>query len=240
MASQRNLQATVTFTRPFLSMQPLQIGSQDPAISIANMVKRTMCAPPMKWVWNRDEYSFVAVPKTDSTPGQIDYILPISNLGYLEAATLTDSDGNQHPLDIKDAFGKTSLVQRPASICVLRDNENGTVTLRLNTVPDQAYAVDLIFQLKARPMSSVASRWYPIPDELTHITDQGFLAFASLLLKDARFPIFKQQFMAHLVAMQEGLSEVQVTLFMEGMFTTATMQQRASARTQLGTSSRVI
>jgi hypothetical protein len=113
-------------------------------------------------------------------------------------------------------------------------DEDGNVTLRLNTLPDVAYAIDGHYQRAPILMSSLANTWAPIPDHLSYIYDWGFLGFCSLLTKDARAPIFLSKFASHLLGSQDGLTAQQRNIFLGNFLDLMNQQARESMATQQG------
>jgi hypothetical protein len=233
----RNLQASLDFTLPFLGYQPLLIAKQEPAITAANLTKQAMLGAPFAWPWNRSEFTFTTTPAefgtSDAyTPALQNYTVSVPDFGFIERWTLTDANGDVKEIPNQISLALTSATARPSMAAIQAQDDTGNITVRLNNMPDQAYLVTGQYQREPNPMLSVASTWYPIPDKLSYIYDWGFLAIASLLTQDGRFPIFVQKFTAHLLGAQDGLSEMQRNIFM-GNFIDA---MRTMERAQTGTS----
>lgn len=237
----RNVMSSALFTLPFLGYQPVTISNGEPALTAANMTKQTILGAPFSWPWNRGEF-YIDIPITDDqgntiTPLQ-DYELQLTDFGFLEKAWLTDSNRNTKEIKIVLALSQESSVQRPQSVAPQTIDDDAYVTFRLNAVPDQAYTLYGIYQQAQVWMSSMASSWAPIPDHLSYITDWGFLAFMSMLTKDARFPIFMSKFISHLLGAQDGLTALQRNIFLGNWLNVISEPQRTQATTQQGVAAR--
>jgi hypothetical protein len=233
--------ASALFSLPYLGYQPVNVSMGEPALQAANLTKQTMLGPPFTWPWNRDNL-VVSIPNTDGSGNPIvplqDYATLLPSFGFLEKAWLTDSKNNVKELAIRNVLAQESNVQRPQSVAVQQQDEDGYVTLRLNTIPDQAYMLAGVFQNASAQMTSLAASWGPIPDNLGYIVDWGFLSFVSMLTKDARFPIFAQKFIAHLLGAQDGLSALQRNIFLGQWLDVIAEPQRTQATTQQGVAAR--
>ena len=52
------LQQTINWAQPYIQYVPLTAGvGLEPALSIASMVRNTICNPPFVWPWNRNEFA---------------------------------------------------------------------------------------------------------------------------------------------------------------------------------------
>jgi hypothetical protein len=228
----RNLQSSVNFSRPFIGYQPAAISNDEPALTAANLVKQAVLGPPMSWAWNRDRFIFI-------TQTAQDYIIPaVADIGFLEKVWVTDTSGNVKEIPIKTSLAAESAKQRPSSASLILEADDGTPTLRLNTVPDEAYIVEGFFQREPTLMTSLAATWGPIPDRLGYIYDWGFLSFIALLTKDSRAAQFGQRFVAHLLGAQDGLTALQRNIFLASWLEVMTQQERATANTQQGVAAR--
>jgi hypothetical protein len=219
---------------PFIGYQPVNISNSEPAVTAANLTKQTILGAPFKWNYNRGEFSFATEPNDQ------DYFLPLTDFGFLERVTLTDSKGVVKEIEIQQSLPAESVQKRPGSIAAnLMDNAGG-VTFRLNAMPpdDETYQIDGFYQKAPVLMSSMANTWGPIPDHMGYIYDWGFLSFVSLLTKDARFPIFGQRFTAHLLGAQEGLTALERNIFLGNFLQVMTAQERAQLTTQQGVTAR--
>lgn len=231
MSVTRNLQSSALFSLPFIGYQPVNVSNGEPAISAANLTKQTILGAPFKWAWNRASISFVAEPDAQ------DYYIEMTDFGFLEQIWLTDPTGKVKEIEVRKSLAAESAVKRPSSAAAqLQDDQS--VTIRLNTIPDVEYGVDGFYQKAPVLMSSLANTWGPIPDSLGYIYDWGFLSFVSLLTKDARFPIFGGRFTSHLLGAQDGLTALERNIFLGNFLDVITQQGRAQMLTQQGVAAR--
>ena len=234
MSSTRNLQASVGWVLPQIGYQPVNISGDDPALSAANLVKQTILGPPFVWRWNRSEASFLALP------GAQDFPLSAPDFGFIERVSLTTSTGATVVKEVKieSSLSVESIQQRPASVAIQKDDNAGNLTFRFNSVPDQMYIATVQYQRKAFPMTSMAATWAPIPDESAYIYDWGLLAHLSMLVKDARFPTFRQTFTAHLIGAQDGLDALKRNIFLGNWIDVLTAPERAQQKVQQASAAR--
>jgi len=234
MSVTRNLQSSALFSMPFIGYQPVNISNSEPAVSAANLTKQVILGPPFKWNYNRGEFTF------PTEPGTQDYYLPLTDFGFLERVTLTDSKGVVKEIEIQQSLSAESVQKRPGSIAANVMDGSGGVTFRLNAIPPdgETYEIDGFYQKAPVLMSSMANTWAPIPDHHSYIYDWGFLSFVSLLTKDARFPIFGQRFTAHLLGAQEGLTALERNIFLGNFLQVMSAQERSQLTTQQGVTAR--
>jgi hypothetical protein len=102
MSVTRNLQSSALFSMPFLGYQPVNISNGEPAITAANLTKQTILGPPFKWNHNRASFSF------PTEPNDQDYFLPLTDFGFLERVTLTDSKGVVKEIEIQQSLAAES------------------------------------------------------------------------------------------------------------------------------------
>jgi hypothetical protein len=240
MPATRNLQSSILFALPFIGYQPANISNGEPALSAANLIKQTMLGPPFKWPWNRTPFE-LDILTTDAsgnaiTPAQ-DYDLDTTNFGFLEQAWITDPKGVSKEIAIKTSLAAENAVQRPQSIAV-ESQDDDSITLRLNTLPDAAYTLSGFYQKAPVAMTSTASTWGPIPDNLGYIFDWGFLGMLAMITKDIRQPMFMSKFVSHLLGAQDGLTATQRNIFIGDWLALMTEQQRAQLSTQQGVQAR--
>lgn len=232
MSVTRNLQSSALFSMPFLGYQPVNVSNGEPAITAGNLTKQTILGAPFKWNYNRESFSVT------TEMGIQDYYVTLGNFGFLEQLWLTDPNGKVSEIEVRSSLALESAVKRPSSGAAQLMDETGNITLRLNTLPDQIYTVTGLYQIAPTLMSSLANTWGPIPDHLAYIYDWGFLSFVSLLTKDARFPIFAQKFVSHLLGAQEGLTALQRNIFLGNFLEVVNQQGRAQMQTQQGVAAR--
>jgi hypothetical protein len=240
----KNIMSSSLFAAPFLGYQPTNISNMEPALTAANLTKQTILGPPFTWWWNRAEFT-IPLPVTDASGDPIkppqDYILPVTDIGFLEKVWLTNGEGTVTEIKVVLALAQESSVQRPASMAIhMVDPDDGSITIRLNAIPDQAYTLAGSYQMQPGVMTSLASKWAPIPDSLSYIFEPGFMSFVAMLTKDARTPMFRQQFAAHLIGAQDGLTATQRNIFLGNFLEVITEPQRATQGTQQGIASRQV
>lgn len=231
MSSTRNIQSSLLFALPFIGYQPGNISNGEPAVQAANLTKQTILGAPFKWAWNRSSFSIEVDGESQ------DYVLELAQYGFLEQAWLTDGNGKVKEIPVKKSLAAESAIARPSSVSAILEEE-GSITVRLNTIPDQPYTLTCFFQLAPVLMTSLAASWSPIPDHLSYIYDWGFLGMLSLITKDARMPIFMQKFAAHQLGAQDGLTALQRNIFLGNWLDVMTAQEREQMVTQQAIQSR--
>jgi hypothetical protein len=238
MSVTRNLMSSALFSLPFLDYQPVNISNGEPAIGAANLTKQTMLGAPFKWPWNRS--SFRVQLDLETTEWEQDYLFELDDFAFVERIWLTDPNGIVKEITniSPQSLAAESAVKRPSSAAMQLVDDDGFVSLRLNTLPDQAYTIDGIYQRAPVLMVSMANMWAPIPDHLSYIYDWGFLGFVSLLTKDARATIFLGKFTSHLLGAQEGLTALQRNIFIGNFLDLMNQQGREQLQTQQGAQAR--
>lgn len=202
------LRNTMNWAASILKNQPQEVTNLEPAIRVANDVLGMMLGPPMKWRQNRVEISFPI------TGAGTDYLRSVPSFGFVELAWLVDGANNQYPLTGALALSINQDVGKPDKIADQFDDNAGNITFRFDKIPDKNYTCYVDFQQSAPLLTSPASGWGPVPDYFAFIFDFGYLAIMSLLVNDARFPIFEKYFIGRLLAAQSGLSEQERNIFL--------------------------
>lgn len=208
MATTLTIQNSINFAMPILKNQPLLVSNHEPAITAGNMVLGMMLGAPLKWRFNRANASFAI-----TAVGLTDYVETLSNFGFIDMAWLVDGSGKTHGLTGRRSLAKATASGRPEFISAQYDDNAGNITFRMDKVPDQNYTVNIDYQQKAALLTSAASTWGTVPDEFQYIFNWGFLAFISLLINDARFPVFNQFFISRILGAQDGLSVEEKNIF---------------------------
>lgn len=226
----RNIQSSILFSLPFIGYQPANISNNEPALSSANIVKQTILGPPFCWPWNRGSYEIIV--------GYIqDYFIPATSFSHMEKVWLTDSKNKVYELTTVPSLTQDYAVQRPRSIAVQTQDDDGIV-VRLNAIPDDSYILNGFYQKATLLMSSLAASWAPVPDHLGHIYDWGLLAMLGMITKDVRQQLFNQKFISHLLGAQDGLTAMQRNIFIGEWMKWAGDQQRNQITTQQGIAAR--
>jgi hypothetical protein len=116
--------------------------------------------------------------------------------------------------------------------------DQGNITFRFDSIPAANYTAYFDYQKKAQLIQSWADPWGVIPDECGYIYNTGLLALAALLVNDARFQIWNREFVASLLATQDGLDEQAKAIFLAGWLNDMRSAQRSQSASQLGTQGR--
>lgn len=240
MASTITLKQTIDMTQRFIYNAPLlYVNSGELAYSIGNYVRQFMLGPPFVWRWNRG-----FVPSVTLIVGQIDYTVNISDFGFLEKAIIIQPPGSgntvqkSYELEIRQTLVGESVLGQPAFISVIADDNNGNITFRLMGVPDQAYALNLIYQKAAPSFRSTTETWAPIPDYYEYIYDLGYLAKTYEYKGDERFAFAHQEFMRNVVSASDGLTDTQKNIFLDQRLTYARELQGDQQKGQIARAGR--
>jgi hypothetical protein len=148
----KTLQDSIQFARPFIQFESVNAGANyEPAMSIASIIRATFFNPPITWPSNREEIQF------NTAVGTQDYDVQLSDLGFVEKVTLTDDAGES--FEIKDVYNNSPLAPsteqaRPNAMAVQQtiispDDSLPHASFRFLAVPDQIYAVKVIYQKKS-------------------------------------------------------------------------------------------
>jgi hypothetical protein len=233
MASTLNLQASLAWCSPHLGYLPLTIGGLEPALSNANIVKQTILGPPFCWRWNRATVDFTCTAHTQ------DYVSAASYFGFIEKAWVENPAATEiKELLIENALSATKEEARIKFLAAQSDDNAGNITFRTMPISAELSSVFVLYQKKPSIMTSLASLWDPIPDELSYIYNWGFLALCSMLNDDPRFQIFNQKFIAHLLGAQQGLDEMKRQIFLGNWLEITKKAISASGTTNQGVGAR--
>ncbi len=223
MGATVNLQSTINWAAPLIRFTPQLTGSLEPALTNANLVKQTILGTPFIWRQNR---ATVQIPITAAAQ---DYPVALADFGFLESASVVGATAS-FEIEIDTLLGISGDQARPGSVTVQSDDNGGNLVFRYNTVPDQAYVCTLVYQRKPVPMTSLASLWAPLPDELAYVYNFGYLALAAMMADDARFPVFNQRFVSHLLGAQEGISDLARNIFLANWTAVQAQAQRSQGQ----------
>lgn len=200
MASTITLQEVVQWAQTFTKLIPI-IGvggyTNEPALSICNDVIQEILSEPYNWKFN----SKVAVPfVTDTNANTQDYQQNITDCGWLESCSLEDAVSTQQPkpiepIEVVRNLRPSSLIGIPEKIAFINENDAG-ITFRLWPIPSKAklWNVKPVYQKKAPIKEGLQETWSPIPDELSAVYRQGFLAMAYKHADDPRADIEYKKF----------------------------------------------
>lgn len=151
------LQQSANWASPYIEYAPLFAGTAgESAVSSATLVKNSLLAPPLSWAWNRKEDSTGV-----TVPGVQDYTINITDFGFLEKASVTDSKGNTY--ELKDVYNNlplsatttnTNSRSRPLSVAILISNPGVSIKIRFMQVPDLIYTINLTYQVAPVPFTA--------------------------------------------------------------------------------------
>ena len=232
MANTLNIQNSINFAAPILKNQPLLVSNQEPALTAGNMVLGMMLGAPLRWRFNRLNAS-IAI----TAAGLTDYIKSLPTFGFIDTTWLVDATSKTHQLSGRVSLAKATQSKRPELVSAQYDDNQGNITFRFDTIPDQNYTAYVDYQQKAPLLTSVAASWAPVPDEFQYIFQWGFLAFTSLLINDSRFPIFNQYFLSRLLGAQDGLTDQERDIFIGNWMAKMGTEGRAQQLTNSGVAS---
>lgn len=236
MATTLTLGDTASFAQSFGGFKQLFIGnSLNPGITAGNMILTTLTSPPICWNFNRAEVNFAV------TAGTQDYVVSVPTFGFIEKASYSDGTKTAEIPAIQNVLAKASLPEAgaPNSISPQIDDNAGNITFRLLPVPDQNYAINVIFQKRIPSlMTTTASTWAPIPDHYCELYQWGFLAVIAAYFEDPRWAQFSQKFVSSVLAKAEGLSEEAKNVFQQTWLNMVSEQQVRAQKNQQGIQAR--
>lgn len=205
------LSRTVAMTQQFIRNAPLTFGTNlDPALTIGDWVRQFILGPPFAWRWNRN----VATFKTIATPATTDYKVSMSDFGWLESASFSVG-GATKELEVKLNLEPDTSPNQPVHISTQYDDGNDNITFRLFPAPDQVYTVSLTYQRKAKNFALLGDFWNPVPDFMSNLYNQGFLAKTYEYFSDPRASGTMIMFLRQVIAANDGLTDSQVNIFMK-------------------------
>lgn len=228
-----SIQASLTYVQTLIDNQRLNVNNMEPAVTMANTVLGTMLGPPFIWRQNRTNISFPI-----GTAGKTDYFQYVPGLGFIETQWLEDEDGNKLELNGSTALAKVSSQRTPTLIAAQYDDNQGNITFRVNSVPDADYTVYLDTQNAAPLIMSPADTFTPLSDYFGYLFNKGMLSEGALLVNDSRFSIWRSEWIAQMLATQDGLDAQAKDMFYSQFMNTTRTVQRSSGATQNGTGGR--
>jgi hypothetical protein len=120
------------------------------------------------------------------------------------------------------------------------DNNAGSITFRLSPPPDKVYTVTLESQNVPANFVNLTDLWTPLPDYLSYLYMQGFLAKTYEYFMDERFGSSMSLFIKQLIAANDGLDETQINIFLDRQIATQREQNTRLQNAQLGTQDRAL
>jgi hypothetical protein len=215
-----SLQQSINWAQTYIEFSPLSAGTNnEPAISVASMVRNTILNAPMCWPWNRAEFSLTGVNALQL--GVQDYTFPVTNFAYLEKISLLEPAPGTYGYELTDIYNintlgvaSTNATAQPKAAAVKFYVPGTSVSIRFLSNPDQAYTGTLTYQMLSVPFAALTDTWAPIPDSFSDVFNNLFLAEAMEIVDDARGAQYRQRGIAALLSKAEGLSDMQVNAFL--------------------------
>lgn len=224
---------SMNFVTPILKNQRLSVTNQEPGLTMANIVLQRMLGSPFVWRFNRGNFTIDI-----TTAGGTDYVKAVADLGRIEQQWLVDPANNIKELQGAVSLAKVSSTRRPMTVAPQFDDNAGNITFRFNSIPDQAYTANFDYQRKAPLIQSYGEDFGPVPDEFGYLFNKGMLSEGALLVNDSRFPIWEKDFIAGLLATQDGLDAQAKAIFFEQMLNTGRTATRSQGAAQSGVQGR--
>lgn len=243
MASTISLQNTANWVSAFIVQRPVtgvNGVANEPFLTAANYAMQTILQNPFKWEWNRKK----VVSAITCVAGQSDYSVSLSDYGWLEKAILSipTPPANTPPnfeLEIYEILGTDGLQNRPLKIAVLLDDGAGNITFRLFPVPDEPYTVELDYQKAPITATGLTGTWAPIPDKFAFLYERFMMAQMQMMYNQQLGLSNLELFFRQLVAVAEGLSEMEKAIFLEDVLRDIRSRQTAMEWTPQGKAARV-
>ena len=238
MACTKTIQNTINWAAAFLVQRPQtgvgQTNPNEPALTTANYIMSTVLAAPFKWEWNRATKTFVTVA------GTTDYPVAVSDFGYLEKATIFNSNSNPKTmeLEIHKILAADDKQNPPRRLAILLDDNAGNITFRLFPNPDAIYTVTLTYQKAPVLASGLNTTWAPIPDKLDFLYERGYLAQMQMMYNQQLGLSNLEIFFRQLVGAAEGLTEAEKDIFLSDALRPIRQRQSELLATQQGRQSR--
>ncbi len=241
MAVTNTLQRILSVAQLYIRQAPLTFPAlaapNDLAFLAGDWVRQFILSPPFAWRWNRTVNTFNTVAGTQ------DYAVSAANFGWLEKATLTDATVTPNAtteLVNQMNLSEEATQNQPVFISPRLDNNTGTITFRLSPNPDKVYTVTLTSQNAPSNFANLTDTWSPIPDYMSYLYTQGFMAKTYEYFLDERYNTVLQLFVKQLVAANGGLDETQANIFLGQQLDFMRQQQATAHKTQSGDSGRYL
>lgn len=228
-----SVQSALTYVQTLIDNQRLNINNMEPGMTMANTVLGLMLGPPFVWRQNRATFSFPI-----NTDGGTDYEVAIPNMGFIEKQWLTDANGNILDLNGATALSKVSYQRAPTEMAPQYDDNRGNITFRMNSVPDDDYTAVLDYQQAAQLLQSPADTFSPMSDYFGYLFNKGMLSEGALVVNDSRFSIWRAEWIAGLLATQDGLDAQAKDMFFNQFMNTSRTALRSQGMAVNGTDGR--
>lgn len=233
MAVNLSIKNAMVYVSTLIDNQRLSVNGLEPGMTAANIVLQRMLGAPFIWRFNRASLQ-IAI----TAAGGTDYVISVNDLGRIETQWLTDTDGKIFELKGAQSIAKSSTSRMPVEFAPVYDDNAGNITFRFNSVPDEDYTAYVDYQKKAPLLQSDGDTFAPVPDEFGYLFNKGLLAECALLTNDSRFPIWEKDFVAGLLATQDGLDAQAREIFYNQMLNTGRTASRSQGLSQGGNAGR--
>jgi len=233
MAVTLSVQNSLTYVQSLIDNQRLNVNNMEPGVTMANTVLGTMLGAPFCWRQNRSNISIDI-----STLLGTDYVESVPTMGFIETQWLEDALGNIIELNGATSLAKVSYTRTPTLIAAQYDDNQGNITFRLNAVPDASYTAYLDIQNAAPLITSPADTFIPLSDYFGYLFNKGMLSEGALMVNDSRFQIWRAEWIAQLLATQDGLDAQSKDMFYNQFMNTTRTVQRSQGASQNGTQGR--
>jgi len=226
MASTIQLQRTIEIASRYIYQAPLLFMNDGSlAFSIGDYVRQFMLSPPFAWRWNRG-----VIPPILCQTGLTDYSINVPDFGWIEKAWIVFPTNPGDPpkvieLSVLNNLAQENVQNQSGWISSVYDDNNGNVTFRVMPPPDQAYTLYINYQKSSKTFSKTSDLWTPIPDYMSYLYNQGFLAKVYEYKDDERFAFVWNQFLKQVIAANDGLTDTQKNIFLEPRVLTMREQQ---------------
>jgi hypothetical protein len=237
------LQTTLNWALPYIDYSPLTAGTgNEPAVSTASMIRNSLLSPSFPWSFNRVEDP-QGPPLTQTVINQQDYVYTKTDFGWLEKASLIDSNNNV--IEIKDVYNTAALSrggdqQQPHAVAVILNTPGTGFTIRFMGIPDQVYTIVLTYQKLPVQFVNLTDSWAPLPDSYSDIYNNLFLGEAFAAVDDTRSQIYRQRGVAAFLAKAEGLTDTQKNIFAQQWLAQSREQNSVVLKLQQGVQGRGI
>ncbi len=237
MASTIQLQRTINLAQQYQRLAPLTFAANtanDPAFSNADWVMQTILSPSLGgWRWNRVGAT-PSAPTFTTVIGQPDYVVNLPSFGWIEKAVAYDPANGfaAFELQVELIKGAETLPNEPCRISAQYDDDEGNITFRIFPAPDEVYNIVVEYQKSAPQFTSLSQTWTPVPDYMSYIFNEGFIAKAFEYSNDPRFTTSMQIFMTDLASQAQGLTQTQKNIWLADRLNT--MRQTAMVQSGRG------
>jgi hypothetical protein len=228
-----SIQNSLTYVQSLIDNQRLNVNNMEPAVTMANTVLGTMLGAPFAWRQNRRKFSFDI-----TTAAGTDYEEFLPNLGFIETQWLADATGNIFELNGATTLARVSSQRTPTLVAPQYDDNAGNITFRFNSVPDADYTAFFDSQNAAPLITSPADTFSPLSDYFGYLFNKGMLSEGALLVNDSRFSIWRAEWIAQLLATQDGLDAQSKDMFFNQFMNTTRTALRSQGMAQNGTQGR--